>query len=44
MELKVKAPLDLQFAPMSVVLREYEKDVAAAAEKVNFNQIKTLGN
>ena len=36
MELKVKAPLDLQFAPMSVVLREYEKDVAAAAEKVDF--------
>ncbi len=30
MQLKVQAPLDPQFQPLSVVLREYEKDVRAS--------------
>ncbi|MCI5772416.1 MAG: ROK family protein [Clostridiales bacterium] len=36
MSLKVKAVLDPQFMPMSVALRDYEKDVAAAANKADF--------
>ena len=36
MSLKVKAVLDPQFMSMSVALRDYEKDVAAAANKADF--------
>ena len=36
MELKIKAPLDPQFMPMSVMLREYEGRVAAAESKADF--------
>ena len=36
MELKIKAPLDPQFMPMSVMLRDYERRVAAAESKADF--------
>ena len=36
MELKIKSPLDPQFMPMSVALRDYERAVASAEQKADF--------